>query len=1198
MKNSLEILLARKLQSAFNQLKYPEYSVDFRENESPNKEGTFQTSAQARSVLMKSENLCRRVNSLADKINSQYVSQDSCESASSRINLKIPKISANDTPLSPLSMGELDTDRLTSRMEEIEQDLANYNLLLKIWKDWKGYSIQKRTGRNQKALVDNLYRSKITRKYFRLLKIYSRKKAENKIKRTLATAKYVEKLLRKCLFAARSRFIVIKGKQRKVKEMTRKKLIKIINGWKEAVGLSSEFSRVVYEFRRKWDKKIKCKYLKCLSIISMIQNRRKQQRRIAEDYNRQRLLKLGFTHISLSVFTNKYYEDLYMTADHHFRKGLLKRYFDLYYLNFLMCKRNKVVKSTGMRMFRKNFLIKGMRRLYSNLSARKEYRKKVIDVENYYISNLYLKTLVSWQNYHNIMKAKKKHSVIGARFYRKKSTRKHFSIWKKWFPKAKRVRLTGESIEKEKKYWIMKDLLLEWTVRTKKRIESKDKYEKNCSFRRVYRVMNAWKKYLTVKLDKREYQYNKRAEILKGIACRVLQKWKNIAHKKFQTKKNAEKYHKSKIGKLFHKWRIAFIRKITIVMSNSLGVQVPYNYINKAQVAAVQARKRRKVANLLFHWKQFVKLRKMLKLSSILARNHYISKFVSHWLNFTSNHKSKIKAELHYKHQKYTKCLTKWMRFSVRKKKSKSALSHYNKKQTILINKIFFSWALHSSHKSIQKHKALEKYDILCHNKLERCFSNWKLYKERSKKNRTALNRAQKRRLGSLGKAIFKHWKQVIKYKKVLCKIIENNKRMRGYKMIFRMLKRNVCDRSIILEKKADNYMLDKLFNAWNVFVIENRKLKRVKKDLKTKAQNFFNDMGCVRGIRRLKEFAESRKLLKKADEYYWKTNVQKGIKRWSDYYFNYLKLMKQARIYDEERVLRKKSYCIKKWLYITHLNSWKNRAEKRLFFYWDRRLQRIVKAWNRVVVEKNYHYSLIYEFRSKLLKKRAFGGLRVQKALKNAKSVKFDKAEDTFYKKSLTKIFRILYKYHLHSRAKLSKLTKALRFRYFKSCSKFLSLWESISKSTRQKKIKLKKVYTAYIRSFGTKNLTCDMSYLSSTIKTLPDKTDDYLQTFLKTLTQDLPRSPSINLVSIFCKWRSLSGCKNLENTIKSIVFSKEYLISKAIRAWIQVVKYAKCRRKTLRSAIIFHRSTLKKKAFAAWKPKKIIRRRKQLYN
>ena len=82
--------------------------------------------------MQKSENLCKRVNSLAGKLNSNQISHDSCESISSRVNLHIPRVSLTNTPLSPLSMGELDTDRISNRINEEEIQVAEFELIIKI----------------------------------------------------------------------------------------------------------------------------------------------------------------------------------------------------------------------------------------------------------------------------------------------------------------------------------------------------------------------------------------------------------------------------------------------------------------------------------------------------------------------------------------------------------------------------------------------------------------------------------------------------------------------------------------------------------------------------------------------------------------------------------------------------------------------------------------------------------------------------------------------------------------------------------------------------------------------------------------------------------------------------------------------------------------------------------------------------------
>ena len=159
----------------------------------------------------------------------------------------------------------------------------------------------------------------------------------------------------------------------------------------------------------------------------MILSRETQQKKISDSFNRNRLLKLGFQHISLSVFANKFYQDLTKTAEAHYKKVQKKFFFKKLHLNSLIYKRINIIKTTGFRLYRKNSLLKGLRKLYSNSSLNKNHREKSQTAFNYHVSNLYLKSLVSWQNYHSGCKEREKINFVIKKFFSKKKFSKFFS---------------------------------------------------------------------------------------------------------------------------------------------------------------------------------------------------------------------------------------------------------------------------------------------------------------------------------------------------------------------------------------------------------------------------------------------------------------------------------------------------------------------------------------------------------------------------------------------------------------------------------------------------------------------------------------------------------------------------------------------------------------------------------------------------
>ena len=1329
MYGSLSMIYKKLLQYSFNSLKGTNDlgdSFELFSYDSPIRGEGFQTSVQARSVLLKSENLCKRVNLLAGKLNSNQISQDELESLSSRVNLHIPRGSLTDTPLSPLSMGELDTDRISNKINEEEEQIAEFELLINVWKEWKNYFRRKKDSKIKNLLAGTFYAKKIKRKYFISIKnfFYHRQKAN--YKSTLSGGSYVQRILRKVILSMRERVNNAKSIKSLIKNTINHKLKMILWGWKK---VSSELSRQTFKirnFRKIQDNKVKKKYFKCFLIMSMIISREKQQRKIAESYNRDRLLRIGFNHISLSVFTNKFYQDLTATAVQHFKRAQKKKYLRLLYVKALTCKRIRIVNSTGAGMFRKNYLLKGMRRIYSFYSFRKTFKKKNTDAINYHTSNLYLKSFVSWQNYHNIktLKALQKKKWLGQ--FKRKTYKKIFEQWKTCYPIMKRIRLTGEIIEKERKYWMIKEYLLEWTVLTKKKSASKLNFEKNARLRKEGSIFKLWKNYTEKRLQKNQILLRKSQQLMINVIHRLFNAMKRYSKDKQRDKDLSRRIISKRICKQFSRWRILFLRKITLTplitkryckyIFRRWGTYIrktssAYKQIKKAELfSSIKFKLKclstwhgyylnKKIKNLIFSkikanrelntknksllsWKRVILDIQLNKLKIQKSEDHYSYKtkrkiFVS-WVKYFK-HESKNVSDLTrqwnaamikqysiakpleieegplpkslealqafflkskgiatwYKYVKLRKqksndissILSNSLNIQIsdtyfkkesvqaiqdrRKKLAKKILAYWRQcvdkskiklKSALVFNKRIFMKTLrrilanwNSFMKSNRKRNKIlaVKYKDLQEKSLFKIIKYWKQETQRSRLRKIQISKLTRKRILSLAGDLIVSWRRHTSYSRVLKKLSSNFSMIRRYKMIFSILKNNIANKETELEKTALNFRLSRVITGWLAFSESNRRNQNIKKKLMQKANDCYIDISHSRAIRRLHQHAKNRLLLKKADEFYLNKSLKKGINRWSSYYFKYLKIMKKAKSMSLERVEKMKGMCIKKWFYVSHLNSWKNRAERRLFFFWDRRLQRILFTWRTIVGRKYSNFEKVWVFRSRVLKIKTFKGLRMAIPIKNQKAGKQAKALVHYSYQKKKEAFRSLKLYHEYSRNKLSKLTKALQHLYYKTCTKILSALDCTTKQVRSKKSKVKKILNNYIRSykFPKNDLNKPASYYS---KQSENTQFSHINSFLNSRSIAFPKHKNTYMASLFLKWRSISGVNSLIRMVKSSDNYSKILKTKVFKNWKKALTLAKSRRKTLRSAIIYYRTKLKKKVFNSWKPKKLIKRRK----
>lgn len=1322
MQKTLSNILEKNLQFAFSSLKFSIPSVQMPELENSIPGDTFQTSTQARNVLLKSENLCRRVSLLVDRLGSQMGSQDSYESVSSRLNLHIPRGSLINTPMSPLSMGELDTDRISNKVEEVESQLQKYDLILTIWKSWKNWANRKIYARENKVMAQDFWARKVLRKIFARFKDKYRKTVKSKEKIVLAQGSYVQKMLRRVLGVMGKWACEKKERKKVLSEVFMKRKKKVLKAWKNVAGVLKGKWKKVREYRRKWNKKVLMKYFKYFVIISMIIQRVNKQKSIASSFNRDRLLKLGFKHLSLSIFTNKYYNSLNTLSLNYYEKSMKKKYFDLFYMKILTQKRIKVVKNTGIRLFRRSSLTKAMQKLYSFYSYSKQHRQQSQNSQNYYTSNLYLKTLVSWQSYHKTNKLKNKKNIKAREFFKKKNIDKNFKAWKKLTPKLKHLRSAKESIEKEKNCWMLKEILLDWLARTKERIDKKTVFDEQKNLKVAKKCFLGWKTYWQRKIEKNEKFYEKSEKIEKNWAKRVFGQWKMRWQQRHKIQIKRKKLERAKVEKIYKKWRILFLRKITltplVLKRNFLYiwrrwkkfVQSTASEFKKEKKANQYNIKRRKqklfkrwklflyksqqyfrifshcsekrgrktAQKLIKTWKSFTLSSRLKNLKLAQANNHFLysqklkvfeelkkyqdfqlnlfenltkefktslvtkrlivpnnnpknftehknidglflkSQGISQWFlniqqaknrsndisSILSNslkievsekffNKEAVQAVQNRRKKTAKRILAFWRQFvDMSKRKYKSALNHYKNKLKIKLKSCYLSWKHQTSNKL--KYRTLLKaaQSQLSKYKQIKSIKAWKFFWSNKKIQNKRIQIVTNSRLSIYLATIVNYWKSYAKYRMTLKKMIKNFLTIRRAKLVFGALKMHLCSKLKMKNLKAENFFVIKFFESWIKFVQKNRKNRREKNVLNEKAQEFFNDFGCVRALRRLKQHAEARALLKKANQVFFENAFKKVFSRWSGLHERYLKKMRLARKIESEKIEKKKSFCLKKWFYVSHLNSWKNRAEKRLFFYWDRRLKRILFTWKQISGSRLSNYDKIWQFRKTILEQKSFKALKGQKSYKINKKLKQQHSENLKNRIFLRRVFTIIQKFHEYSRFKLKKLTKALNFCYSKTCEKFLSAWSSHSKHLRAKKGKLKKNFSYFIRNSALKKFNLTPIQISNMFKSGFSDDFEHLQHFWKSLSRTQVKGRDYQTVSIFIKWRSLVGCKSIANYKKTSKFYEENLKKKSFKAWVRSLAYAKSRRKTLRSAIIFHRTSLKKRVFNKWKPKKMIRR------
>lgn len=163
-----------------------------------------------------------------------------------------------------------------------------------------------------------------------------------------------------------------------------------------------------------------------------------------------------------------------------------------------------------------------------------------------------------------------------------------------------------------------------------------------------------------------------------------------------------------------------------------------------------------------------------------------------------------------------------------------------------------------------------------------------------------------------------------------------------------------------------------KLFDSWLSFLSSKRLKRKESKKMDEIADQFFQDLQLVKGIKRFKNFLSHRNLFKTGDAFHTKLLMKRGLNRWTDYHDRYLKLIRKARIFNAKNQEALQRTALRKLHYNCELVSWKSRVEKRLFFYWDRRNTRIISAWRNVTMKNKIYEKIVTEHSSKWLIKRA----------------------------------------------------------------------------------------------------------------------------------------------------------------------------------------------------------------------------------
>lgn len=1108
------------------------------------------TSVQANSVLFKSEELCRRVSSMMERIShSRSLSIETPSLVStSRLNLHIPDVIL-ESPLSPLtslSMGELDSDRqLTQRSNKLQKEIGKLERaeqLWNVWKEWKNYVMQRKIVTLKKTIAAKTAYNRRARLFLTALRETVRAANNRAECVSLAKAFHATRVQAKVIKLLHK--ASIDGEYRgKAEEMFRdrigKKVLKILHS---RAHRKTGHRAKLKSMRNCAGYRVKFKFFNLLKIQTQILARESRQKDIAETVDNTRRAKSVLQALSTAAQAGHVRRQKNAAAIYCFFRRCGQKHFNL-------------LKAAGKLSSFYQSLLDRAQDYYLDVSYRKGFdalsklRKvrrsnKLLRAKAalHFRQTRSLKVLTQLRCFARKQGQDAQRIEQATCSQQQAAAIKALTAWRNWVPKRVALKEAADDWAEAKGLRVVHDSFYIWMKRAEDSVTRHHNLTSKGIQNTARRIFKAWRSrsrgLAYTRLRRQDYFY----QFDKGVATRILSRWHVAASVQSRQKHNNEIAVRHFTDKHYLNWRTSF-RKRTL-----------FRYILERY-----------------------------------SRKGYFCKWAAYAARTRLEYRQN-KAAAIFNSYKLKRCAFRaWFKGAdsmcdarIRTQALKACLSdkeHIVKKKIVVALK--FNAVLKRKAK-LAKQLASKQFTST---KLAIGFGRWldKLRHSTARRHLTA--------------RVIKGWKKVAVTQARHNDLIDGFRKRQASLACLQMLQAAAHQKQQLLDAKATKFRLSIGLSRWVQHLHDVGASQRHMLKMQRKADEFAEVSRLFRGLKKLKQNSEQGDLMKTARLHSYNAMVHKGLQRWKLYHDRFLKPLGIARTVSIRLQDRRHRMAFKRWHKRVKASSLSHRLEYRRDFFSRMHLQRLLSRWHTIVAARARGRDLSLEFRIYSLKSRTLKGLGSLQMVKVAKG-----ARDTEQRRGI-RLLRL--KVWLH-RLKLcisaqkfrrNALEAAGQLREEKLCRKVLGAWpigcHTIHKSERL----LPELFYTFCQRRTIKSMSEDDlpdAVVDSIVSRLKaDGSDPRINAYAQVLNFSVPlvKLPSVTGRLYTC-WRTAVCVKALVKESKADEANRWRRLMASMQAWRKLVTLSKARMRTMTTAILFHRYRLRHRTVEAWRS--LLRRRR----
>jgi hypothetical protein len=521
-----------------------------------------ETASHANSVLFKSEELCKRVSTLMDRIGSKrQLTLETSAVSTSRLNLHIPDV-VLESPMSPLtsiSMGDLDSDRqLTQRSNKLQKEISmleRAEKLWEIWKEWKNYVMQRKIVSLKKHIAAKTAHNRRVRLFLVAMQGVVRGRRFKRERTHVASAFYRTRVQAKVMKALQKETVKEQFKDKAEAVCDSRARRKAFGVLKHRARAKIAVRSKLAELEGKRSMRTKFKFLSLLTIQTKIIARESRQKDIAETYDNTKKARLVFRALREATRTGDIQRSKEGKAAYCFFRNSGRKHFKL----FRVATKLSAYYHNLLTRAQDYYLDLNYRKGFDSLASLHRTRRSTATLEAKAASHF--KEERSFKVLTVLRRRASKHKAQSLKIQRAESHRqrknalKALQSWAGWAPKQAILKSAKLDWQEAKNARLIQSAFDHWVSQAEDSVVHHQDLLHSSLRNSAKRVLKAWKLKAGALALAKSAEQTSLYKFDKGVARRIFSAWSKAARLQAQRRDNTEQAGLHYMRRQYSKWR-------------------------------------------------------------------------------------------------------------------------------------------------------------------------------------------------------------------------------------------------------------------------------------------------------------------------------------------------------------------------------------------------------------------------------------------------------------------------------------------------------------------------------------------------------------------------------------------------------------------------------------------------------------------